>query len=528
MTADQQPAEHMRILQFTAENVKRLSVVQITPEGNLVQITGANGQGKTSVLDAIWMALGGKDAMPEKPIRKGAAKARVEVTLGDSAGVKLVVERTFTDKGTYLTVRGADGAKYGSPQKMLDDLMGHIGFDPLAFMRMNGKEQFDLLRRVVKMAVDIDVLNRQRATIFEDRTNINRDLASAQARAAAIVVPDDLPEEEPDRQAIVKRLGGVSEHNANITNLHRARENADRIVEDAALKVARAEEALATAQEALNNAKEDHAHWITQKDTVYAAEIPEPLDPAAITAELADADRIAAGFRAQASKITATTEVETYQRRATEKTRMIEEIDAQKAEALATAKMPIEGLTFEDGTVSFNGLPLTQASASQQLRVSAAIGAALNPKLGVILARDGSLLDSKSLVALADFAKEKGMQIFLERVDESGEVGIVMEDGHVKGQEELVAQHEKTEAEAAASPTAAAAQTQRDPGGDADARARSYLDSMVKALPNHRTPEEAEAANAQVKVKLARFPNLISTEWVPAYLRTMQALTKKK
>ena len=41
----------MRILKLTAENVKRLKVVEITPRGDLVQISGRNGQGKTSVLE---------------------------------------------------------------------------------------------------------------------------------------------------------------------------------------------------------------------------------------------------------------------------------------------------------------------------------------------------------------------------------------------------------------------------------------------------------------------------------------------
>lgn len=50
----------MKIVSLTAENVKKLTVVEITPAGNLVQITGKNGQGKSSVLDAIWWALAGR------------------------------------------------------------------------------------------------------------------------------------------------------------------------------------------------------------------------------------------------------------------------------------------------------------------------------------------------------------------------------------------------------------------------------------------------------------------------------------
>lgn len=73
----------MKILQLRAENVKRLGVVEITPNGNVVVIGGKNGAGKTSVLDSIWYALGGKAASPSDPIHHGKETAEVTVTFGN-------------------------------------------------------------------------------------------------------------------------------------------------------------------------------------------------------------------------------------------------------------------------------------------------------------------------------------------------------------------------------------------------------------------------------------------------------------
>lgn len=67
----------MKIIKFRADNVKRLTAVEITPDGNMVQITGKNGQGKTSVLDAIWWALGGKENIQGQPIRKVARSIKI-------------------------------------------------------------------------------------------------------------------------------------------------------------------------------------------------------------------------------------------------------------------------------------------------------------------------------------------------------------------------------------------------------------------------------------------------------------------
>src|SRR5262245_51448409 len=88
----------LRIIELRAENLKRLVAVTITPKGDLVQITGRNGQGKTSVLDSIWWALGGAKNIQGQPIRKGQERAFVSVKLGAET-VKLVVTREFTAGG---------------------------------------------------------------------------------------------------------------------------------------------------------------------------------------------------------------------------------------------------------------------------------------------------------------------------------------------------------------------------------------------------------------------------------------------
>jgi DNA repair exonuclease SbcCD ATPase subunit len=119
----------VKILRLTAENVKKLKVVDITANAGMNQITGKNGSGKTSVLDSIWWALGGKDGIQAVPIRKGQEKAFIRLDLGE-----LIVERRFNASGTTtLSVKNSEGAAYPSPQSMLDALVGSLSFDPLAF-----------------------------------------------------------------------------------------------------------------------------------------------------------------------------------------------------------------------------------------------------------------------------------------------------------------------------------------------------------------------------------------------------------
>ncbi|NQS97855.1 MAG: hypothetical protein HQ591_05330 [candidate division Zixibacteria bacterium] len=49
-----------------------------------------------------------------------------------------------------------------------------------------------------------------------------------------------------------------------------------------------------------------------------------------------------------------------------------------------------------------------------------------------ILDKDGSLLDSRNLKIIDRMAGEHDFQIWLESVDETGEIGIVIEAGEVK------------------------------------------------------------------------------------------------
>src|SRR6056297_1589726 len=116
----------MRIVQLMAKNVKKLKAVRVEPDENgLTIIAGKNGAGKSSVLDSIAYALGGKALVPDEPIRKGEDKAEVTITLGESEP-EYDVTRTFTENGSYLKVENADGAQIKSPQSLLDNLLGKL------------------------------------------------------------------------------------------------------------------------------------------------------------------------------------------------------------------------------------------------------------------------------------------------------------------------------------------------------------------------------------------------------------------
>lgn len=421
----------MKILRLQAENIKKLTAVEICPDGNVVQITGKNGQGKTSILDALWWVFTGTSNIQSQPIRHGAEKARIEVQLGTDS-VELIVERRFTESNSYLSVKTADGAKYPNPQRFMDDLLGSLTLDPLAFMRMKPTEQFDTLRGLVTLDIDpeeIDALNRRD---FETRTRINREAKAKRAEAAAITVPDGLPGEPIDESAMLDRITVAAEENADIERRRSNRANAAKRIEANKATIVRLQE---DAEKLLTQAKElREATEHVESSIKEAGPLPNPVDITSVRNDLEAAKQTNAGIAARDRLATITAEAVALEDQSKTMTEAIEARTAEKLAAIAKADMPVPGLSFGDGIVTFNDVPLEQASDAEQLTVSMCIAAAFNPKLRVLRIRDGSLLDDDAMKRLSTFAADRDMQIWIERVDGSGTVGFVMEDGHVRGQ----------------------------------------------------------------------------------------------
>ena len=125
----------MKILKFVAENYKKLSAVEITPDGNVVIISGKNGAGKSSVLDGIESALcGGR--MPKKPIKDGEVRAKVVTEIGNET-LEYTVTRKFFGANSTLVVQATGKTEpERSPQAFLDRVVGSLSFDTLAFLNL--------------------------------------------------------------------------------------------------------------------------------------------------------------------------------------------------------------------------------------------------------------------------------------------------------------------------------------------------------------------------------------------------------
>lgn len=438
-----------KIIRLTAENVKKLEAVEITPQGNVVEITGKNGAGKSTVLDCIFWTIAGSRGHQPEPLREGTDKARIQIDLDDG----LVLKRTFRrlppvldDEGnverqetvtTSVAVETEDGAKYPKPQEVLNKLYGTLAFDPLEFKRADAKTQHKMLADL--LGLDFSELDKADADDRAKRTDLNRDAKSARARAAGIVVPEGTPDEPIDIAALSRRLTALGEANEA---RGKAEEQRRAVLRDLDAEQgyierqeSRANDLRAELEEVERDVHQRTAALKKRRDAFAALEaLPDPIDPQPVLEELDKAETINKAVDARKRKAEETAEAERLEAESEALTKALDARKQERADVIAAADMPVPGLSLEDGMVRLDGFPLEQAAESAQMRLSCATAMRQHAKLRVILVRDASLLDDDSMAIIDEMAANAPggpYQYWVERVDSSGKVGIVIEDGRV-------------------------------------------------------------------------------------------------
>lgn len=407
----------MQILKFEAENIKRLGVVAIEPDTGepIVVIGGDNEQGKSSVLDAIEWALGGKAGIDDEPIRRGQEAARTVIQLRDMTVERRYKRRKGGGWSTNLTVTSNGGQKLAGPQDILNGLIGHLSFDPLGFVRMKPAEQHQTLCKLA--GLDLSAQDKKRKEYYDMRTEANRRVSTLEEQLKAVPFTEDVPEQELTMVDLAKELERRQKHNITVKAGVSALSQAVALLDQRKRELSAAKFNMDKAESALELSKEK-----AQSLEVSESEVVAQMQGAEKTNALVRQNTQHQGIANDLHSARVTQEG-LNERLAT--------MDEATEEAIKGAKYPVDGLSVDGDGVKLNGIPFSQCSSGEQLRVSVAMGLAINPKLKVILIRDGSLLDKNSLKMIGQMAKDAGAQIWMERVGVDQETTVVIEDGSV-------------------------------------------------------------------------------------------------
>lgn len=425
-----------QILSLSVQNILGAESIAFSPNGESVTIGGANGEGKSSAIWALVMALGGKGQIPEKPVHDGEEFGMIAIEL-DKFHVHLRID---ADRKQKLIVTSADGAKYQSPQALLDKLFGGLSFDPGAFKGMEPAKRFETLRSLV--GLDLSDLKTEYEAVYSERRDVGRTVKELEGKIAGQELYTDAPAEEIDIAASMKELEELQAKNRAYSN---KRNEATDLEKLAALvpatqkklldSIDQLKKQIAVLELEVEQNEKGRLDCTTRAEKIHAelAASDEGLcreDAERLHKRILDADGINKKVRNNAGVKALQSSLGVLNTEQGVRTKKIEDLLRQKVARLAGVKFPIEGLSMDDEKFLYNGIPFDQLSESEQWEVSTAIGFALNPK-GIVFMKNCGGLDRKSRDRVRARAAASGVQLFLEVVDDAEDVQIVIAEGKV-------------------------------------------------------------------------------------------------
>ena len=412
-----------RLVRLQAENVQNLTVVDIPlPEDGAVCVGGKNGAGKTSLLNCITIALGGAEEMPADPIRHGEESGKI---LLEFEGITVRLKLT-TSKGVVhraLVVESKDGAKYPSPQALLDTLTGKLAFDPLEFSRREPKEQLAMLHKF--LGLDFTTLAAERRKYYDERTVQGRLLDVVAAKLSSTLPYADAPASPVDVATINAELELALAANRKF---EQAIDNLRAIDTSISAQSTRIDEL----KTALKMAETHLASLKKEREAQHAAAPSGKTDTSEIMKRLQSVQQTNAKVTANAAHASLKQERDDRAAKVKLLSDTIKAIDDKKAEAIARAEYPLAGMAVTDDEVTYEGTRFSQLNDATKIAISCAMGLSLNPKLKLMVIRQGCHLDDEMLGVVRDMAKQAGALILVERVGEGKECKIIIADGSVK------------------------------------------------------------------------------------------------
>ena len=408
----------VKINQLEIENVKRIKAVQLEPsEKGLTVIGGNNNQGKTSVLDTIAWALGGDRYKPSNPTRDGSlVPPRIKLTLSNG----LVVERT----GKNSTLKVTDPSGLRSGQQLLNEFVDEMALNLPKFMAQSNREKADTLLRIIGIGHTLNQLQQQEKELYNQRHTIGQIADQKSKYAKELPFYPDMPMEIVSAFDLIQRQQAILARNGENQRKRMLAAELER-------RCVQMSNEMYELECKLNQMREDYLIAKADLDTAKkTAEELQDESTAELEQDIANVEKINIKVRSNMDREKAEQDATHYKMQYEALTDKLEEVRKQKRDLLSGAALPLEGLSVEDGELTYHGKQWDGMSASDQLRVSTAIVRSLNPQCGFVLLDKLEQMDLQTLREFGQWLEAQNLQAIATRVSTGGECAILIEDGY--------------------------------------------------------------------------------------------------
>ena len=405
-----------KITSLELENIKRIKAVQITPTSSgLTIVGGKNNQGKTSVLDAIMWILGGDRYRPSEPHREGSVTPPYgKITLSNG----LVVERK--GKNSDLKVIDPSGNRAG--QQLLNEFISQFALDLPKFMNGNNKEKANTLLQVIGVGDKLYELDQKEKELYNQRRTIGQIGHQKKKYAAELPVFPEAPSDLISASELIRQQQEILARNG---------ENQKKRNQLAELEAHSSQLQKQIDQLVMEQAKVKKDLDIARMD---AADLHDE-STAELEKNISDIEEINRKVRVNLDKEKAETEAQEYTQKYDEYSELLEEVRSERTDLLKGSNLPLEGLSVEDGELTYKGFKWDNLSGADQMKVGVAIVRKLNPKCGFVLLDKLEQMDMDTLNEFGVWLQQENLQVIATRVSTGDECSIIIEDGYSKPNE---------------------------------------------------------------------------------------------
>jgi DNA repair exonuclease SbcCD ATPase subunit len=431
----------MKVISYESHHVMGVKDIKFDLEGrHLFLVGGKNGQGKTSSIKSLLMAVCGRSGMdqyPDPALKYGEDEGWVKVKLsGEESWHEddhITIELHFTRRpdGTVkeeFQVLDSSGYRAPEPRTLLKQLYLTRAFDPLSFDRMKKSERREVLMDLV--GLDFSLFTARRKVLYDERSSVN----SESKRRIAVLRSKELHEGVPDdvvsSEELFKKLRQAEKHNAEYKEKKVRHDELEIKIESACRQIESFEKEIAKLRREVSaDLDEQEALHGEIEDSLPA------IDLDSIRNEIIDLNKTNAKVSENKSYREEQGEIVMLEQKSKELTEAIKSLDSEQDNMLSCAKWPIEGMGVDENGVLLDGLPFESSCKSRRVRASVAVGMSLNPSLRLLVCEDGSDLDLETMEVIQQELENNDFQMIVEVVTRTSSdedmCAVVISDGEV-------------------------------------------------------------------------------------------------
>lgn len=476
-------------MKVTKLKIKNLyGIEELNLDGKSIELVGSNGVGKSSVLDAIRLALT-NNSKRKYIVKKGETEGSVYVELDNGITID---RKKRTDKSDYKSIKDGTGNEINSPETFLKDIFTPLQLEPVEFLSMSEQEQNRILLNLIKFDKDkrqfitekfgeeidwvdysnsiLEILNEIQAKegkYYQTREEINRNARNEQA------IVNDIAKDIPEGYDVEKwrnytlsekydELNKKKDYNAKIDKSIAYKEDYDNKIKNLdneldkkilqinggkesekygkETQIAELKHRIELLQKEIENLDNEYQVYINKAQAEYdteKAKLDENIKVAnewasktkeeteLIESELKIAEEMKGHINEYDRMIEKQSHIETLVAQSKTLTDKIELARNLPGQILKEVEIPVKNLTVENGIPLVNNLAISNLSEGEKLQLCVDVTLGDENNLKLILIDGTEKLSEENRKKLYEICKEKGLTVIATRTTNDNVLNIV-------------------------------------------------------------------------------------------------------